>query len=309
MTTTEARELYERLREQQRRLPRAEATEVSPPLPPRRRREGALDALAGEDDGVVDAAVEAFAAQVEAFELIFQRMDADGSNEVTLDEFEEFFRGIGLPGMAGRRRAGAAAGKKGKKGSAEKKRRPLHLPDPRRLPSDAPVLLPFADGDFLARLVEGRAARGGPGLWPELLSRRPFFDAADDAVRAAAPASELADGTIVERMLHHARERSLTPVACVLAGGDATGVRLRNLGMNTEAAPTSVQLAQFEVVLVCEDGSGAVHPLPLDGLGVAAAISLAASAPIRMPAATWEARRAVAMPEVESGIDLRSRLQ
>ena len=91
-------------------------------------------------------------------------------------------------------------------------------------------------------------------------------------------------------MLHHARERSLTPVACVLAGGDATGVRLRNLGMNTEAAPTSVQLAQFEVVLVCEDGSGAVHPLPLDGLGVAAAISLAAGAPIRMPAATWEAR-------------------
>ena len=174
---------------------------------------------------------------------------------------------------------------------------------------DAPVLLPFADGDFLARLVEGRAARGGPGLWPELMARRQFFDAADAAVRAAAPASELADGTIVERMLHHARERSLTPVACVLAGGDATGVRLRNLGMNTEAAPTSVQLAQFEVVLVCEDASGAVHPLPLDGLGVAAAISLAAGAPIRMPAATWEARRAVAMPEVESGIDLRSRLQ
>ena len=178
--------------------------------------------------------------------------------------------------------------------------------------ADAPVLLPFADGDFLARLVEGRAARGGPGLWPELLSRRPFFDAADAAVRAAAPASELADGTIVERMLHHARERSLTPVACVLAGGDASrggAVRLRNLGMNTEAAPTSVQLAQFEVVLVCEDANGAVHPLPLDGLGVAAAISLAAGAPIRMPAATWEARRAVAMPEVEGGVDLRSRLQ
>ena len=113
-------------------------------------------------------------------------------------------------------------------------------------------------------------------------------------------------------MLHHARERSLTPVACVLAGGDASrggAVRLRNLGMNTEAAPTSVQLAQFEVVLVCEDAGGAVHPLPLDGLGVAAAISLAAGAPIRMPAATWEARRAVAMPEVEGGVDLRSRLQ
>ena len=30
---------------------------------------------------------------------------------------------------------------------------------------------------------------------------------------------------------------------------------------------------------------------------------------IRMPAATWEARRAVAMPEVEGGVDLRSRLQ
>ena len=55
------------------------------------------------------------------------------------------------------------------------------------------------------------------------MARRQFFDAADAAVFAASPASELADGTIVERMLHHARERSPTPVACVLAGGDATG--------------------------------------------------------------------------------------
>ena len=30
-------------------------------------------------------------AQVEAFEITFQRMDVDGSNAVTLDEFEDFF--------------------------------------------------------------------------------------------------------------------------------------------------------------------------------------------------------------------------
>ena len=72
-------------------------------------------------------------AQVEAFEVTFQRMDADGSNAVTMEEFAAYFGALGLGQPKGRKaRKGAGVLTLGKQGKPERGRRrnapPLHEP-------------------------------------------------------------------------------------------------------------------------------------------------------------------------------------
>ena len=77
---------------------------------------------------------------------------------------------------------------------------------------------------------------------------------------------------------------------------------MREMGMNTEAAPSSVRVGELEAVLRCEGVKGNLQ-LSLEGPGEAALLAFVAGVPLEATAATWE-RRSVStdrVPETQPG--------
>ena len=161
-----------------------------------------------------------------------------------------------------------------------------------------PALLCYADGAELAR-VPGAASSntlgGGAALWPH----RATFEAAIGRSLALWDLARLANGRrdVPSALLALLRSESLVPRRTVLgpARVAASGVRMRDLGAFTGAAPSSVRLDELGACLECSRGcspaaaEGEPVALPLASAALAVLLHLhAAQVPIVIAAADWE---------------------
>ena len=77
---------------------------------------------------------------------------------------------------------------------------------------------------------------------------------------------------------------------------------MREMGMNTEAAPSSVRVGEIDTSLYCSGADGSLE-LALEGPGEAVLLAFVGQLPLMATASTWE-RRAVSpdrLPAIQPG--------
>lgn len=122
---------------------------------------------------------------------------------------------------------------------------------------------------------------------------------------------KLGDGcsSFSEALLRHLARNGWTPRAAQLGAASAGKARYReevgyrDMGMNTEAAPSSVRVDELETVLQCSDERGGKLSLALEGPGEAVLLACVGGVPLEATAEMWE-RRAVStdrLPEAQPG--------
>ncbi len=164
-----------------------------------------------------------------------------------------------------------------------------------------PALLSFADGQRLERaLRDGSEPRDRLAVAADLVGRSEVFAAASGR-SSPWQLALLADGSrsATELTLDHLRDCGLLPLHCTV-GGDGTerpgsGVRLRDMGAFTGAAPSAVQLDELAASIWVRSAAGEDGALPLSGTGEAVLLSRCCQArgepiPMLVSEAVWQER-------------------
>jgi hypothetical protein len=170
--------------------------------------------------------------------------------------------------------------------------------EPAALSHVLPVLLRFREGEQLEALDSGESAPSA-AIGIEIAARRRLFQAAASRPLGPWDLLKLGDGcaSFAEALVRFIVRNGWTPDALELGTAVEGKVRyreevgMRDMGMNTEAAPSSVRVGELEAVLRCRGSQGEL------ALALGAGLALDPSTPglpsHRLLAAGWPA----AVPE------------
>ena len=168
-----------------------------------------------------------------------------------------------------------------------------------------PTLLTYDQGCALEdTLQQSRGAFDSFSLAGKLLARIDFFETAAKSKLGAwevAQRAQSADG-LADAMVRHLIACGLQPCTLTLGSADEEqeAVRMRDMGANTPAAPSSVRLtAQLSATLMCQTTAAQAAAVPLGGAGDAVILGRYASnvmgrpLPLVVSPSLWEARAVV----------------
>jgi len=177
-----------------------------------------------------------------------------------------------------------------------------------------PVLLRFREGEQLERLADDATVPASPAaaVGVECAARSKLFQAASRARLAPWDLLNLGDGSpsFFDALLRFLTRNGWKPVAALLGAASAGKARYRedvgyrDMGMNTEAAPSSVRVGELASMLQCVgDDGGTELSLALEGPGEAVLLACAGGLPLEATADTWEQRSVPCdrLPEVQPG--------